>query len=63
MVKVHVWLPNGKYVGHAALTVGDDYISFWPDGGAEKKDLKIKRSQPGRSGGCWESASGRPTRC
>jgi hypothetical protein len=47
MVKVHVWLPNGTHVGHAALTVGDDYISFWPDGGAEKKDLKIKRSQPG----------------
>lgn len=47
MVKVHVWLPNGTHVGHAALTLGNDYISFWPDGGAEKKDLKIKRSQPG----------------
>ena len=23
------------------------YISFWPDGEAGKKDLKIKRSQPG----------------
>jgi len=45
LVKVHVWLPNGTHVGHAALTVGNDYISFWPDGGAEKKDLKIKRSQ------------------
>jgi len=47
MVKVHVWLPNGTHVGHAALTVKDRYISFWPDGEAGKKDLKIKRSQPG----------------
>jgi hypothetical protein len=47
LAKVHVWLPNDTHVGHTALTVGDDYISFWPDGGAEKKDLKIKRSQPG----------------
>jgi len=47
MVKVHVWLPDATHVGHAALTVKDSYISFWPDGEAGKKDLKIKRSQPG----------------
>lgn len=47
MVRVHVWLPIGTYVGHTALTVRDRYISFWPDGEAGKKDLKIKRSQPG----------------
>ena len=45
VVKVHVWLPNETHVGHAALTIGDDHISFWPGGGADKKDLKIKRSQ------------------
>lgn len=47
MVKVHIWLKHGPYVGHTALTIGDDYISFWPDGDATKKDLKIKRSHPG----------------
>lgn len=47
MVKVHVWLPDSGHVGHTALTVKDRYISFWPDGEAGKKDLKIKRSQPG----------------
>ena len=47
MVKVHVWLPDANHVGHTALTIGDVYVSFWPDGGAQKKDLKIKRSQPG----------------
>ncbi len=47
MVKVHVWLPDATHVGHTALTVKDRYISFWPDGEAGKKDLKIKRSQPG----------------
>lgn len=47
MVRVHIWLPDGKHVGHTAMTVKNAYISFWPDGGAEKKDLKIKRSQPG----------------
>ena len=35
-------------LGHAALTVGNRYISFWLDGEAGKKDLKIKTSQPGR---------------
>lgn len=39
-------MPNSKYVGHTALTVRNVYISFWPDGEAGKKDLKIKRSQP-----------------
>lgn len=47
MVKVHVWMPSSTHVGHTALTVKDRYISFWPDGDAGKKDLKIKRSQPG----------------
>lgn len=47
MVKVHVWMPTTNYVGHTALTVGNVYISFWPESEAVKKDLKIKRSQPG----------------
>jgi hypothetical protein len=47
MVKVHVWLPHGKNVGHTALTIGTVYVSFWPEGGADKKDFKIKRSQAG----------------
>jgi len=47
MVKVHVWLSTPTHIGHTALTVKDRYISFWPDGEAGKKDLKIKRSQPG----------------
>ena len=47
MVKVHVWTKNSEHVGHAALTIGTTYISFWPDGDAGKKDLKIKTSQPG----------------
>jgi len=47
MVKVHIWTKNATHVGHAALTIGTVYISFWPDGEAGKKDLKIKTSQPG----------------
>ena len=47
MVKVHVWLPDSRNVGHTALTIGTVYVSFWPEGGATKKDIKIKRSQPG----------------
>ena len=47
MAKVHVWLPDSGHVGHTAITVKNVYVSFWPDGGAGKKDLKIKRSQPG----------------
>lgn len=47
MVKVHVWTRNVSHVGHTALTIGTTYISFWPDGEAGKKDLKIKTSQPG----------------
>jgi hypothetical protein len=47
MVKVHIWLHDENHVGHTALTVRDRYISFWPDGEAGKKDLKVKTSQPG----------------
>lgn len=47
MIKVHVRLPDNNHVGHAALTIDNIYISFWPDGTAGKKDLKIKRSLPG----------------
>lgn len=47
MVKVHVWMPSAEHVGHTALTIGNVYVSFWPDGAAGKKDLKIKRSHPG----------------
>ena len=47
MVKVHVWLPDTQNVGHTALTIGTVYVSFWPEGGASKKDIKIKRSHPG----------------
>ena len=47
MLKVHVWLPYGNMVGHASLSFGDNYVSFWPADAAGKKDLKIKRSHPG----------------
>ncbi|HEY0923106.1 hypothetical protein [Rheinheimera pacifica] len=47
MVKVHIWLRDEKHVGHTALTIRDVYVSFWPDGEAGKKDLKIKTSHPG----------------
>ncbi|MGD8593419.1 MAG: hypothetical protein PVF82_11335 [Gammaproteobacteria bacterium] len=47
MVKVHVWLPDTNHVGHTALTIKNIYVSFWPEGDAGKKDLKIKTSQPG----------------
>lgn len=47
MLKVHVWLPHGNIVGHASISFGRDYVSFWPEDGAGKKDLKIKRSRPG----------------
>jgi len=47
MVKVHIWLPDAQNVGHTALTIGTVYVSFWPEGGATKKDIKIKRSHPG----------------
>jgi hypothetical protein len=46
-MQVHIWLPDGEHVGHASFSVGEDYISFWPQDGAGKKDLKIKRSHPG----------------
>ena len=47
MVKVHVWLPDSKHVGHTSLTIKKEYVSFWPKDEAGKKDIKIKRSQPG----------------
>ncbi len=47
MVKIHVWMPDANHVGHTAMSVQNRYISFWPDGEAGVKDLKIKRSQPG----------------
>ncbi|KKO49503.1 hypothetical protein VT06_06645 [Arsukibacterium sp. MJ3] len=47
MVKVHIWLRDEQHVGHAALSIKNTYVSFWPDGTATKKDLKIKRSHPG----------------
>lgn len=48
MIKVYVWLQNEEHVGHCALSLRDVYVSFWPDGTASAKDIKIKRSQPGR---------------
>ncbi len=47
MLKVHVWKPHGNMVGHASLSFGGNYVSFWPEDSAGKKDLKIKRSHPG----------------
>jgi hypothetical protein len=47
MLKVHVWPRHGNLVGHASLSFGADYVSFWPADEAGKKDLKIKRSRPG----------------
>lgn len=48
MLKVHVWLPHGNMVGHASLSFENNYVSFWPEDSAGKKDLKIKRSHPGQ---------------
>lgn len=47
MLQVHVWLPHDNMVGHASLSFAGNYVSFWPEDGAGKKDLKIKRSHPG----------------
>lgn len=47
MLKVHVWGPHANMVGHASLSFGDNYVSFWPEDAAGKKDLKIKRSHSG----------------
>lgn len=47
MLKVHVWSPHGNMVGHASLSFGTNYVSFWPEDSAGKKDLKIKTSHPG----------------
>ncbi|GAB2190583.1 hypothetical protein [Sessilibacter sp. MAH2] len=47
MLRVHIWLPHDNMVGHTSLSFGNNYISFWPEDAAGKKDLKIKRSHPG----------------
>ncbi len=47
MLQVHIWPPLGNMVGHASLSFGTNYISFWPEDSAGIKDLKIKRSHPG----------------
>ena len=47
MLKVYVWMPHGNMVGHASLAFRANYVSFWPEDAAGKKDLKIKRSHPG----------------
>lgn len=47
MLQVHVWPPHGNMVGHASLSFGSNYVSFWPEDSAGKKDLKIKTSHPG----------------
>lgn len=43
-VIVHVWTRTRTHVGHAALTVGGAYMSYWPAGAADKKDVLKKRS-------------------
>lgn len=47
MIKIYVWLPHDNNVGHTAMLAGATYISFWPEDGFDKKDLKFKRSKPG----------------
>ncbi|WP_231657976.1 hypothetical protein [Pseudoalteromonas sp. SW0106-04] len=54
MLKVHVWLPHGEMVGHTSLSFDTSYISFWPAEGAGRKDLKLKRRQPGNFMGALE---------
>lgn len=46
MLQVHVWEPHGNMVGHASISFGLNYVSFWPADAAGKKDLKIKTSHP-----------------
>jgi len=46
MLTVYIWLPHGNMVGHASLAFRSNYVSFWPEDSAGKKDLKIKRSHP-----------------
>ncbi len=48
-MQVHVWLPYPGNSGHTSLTVGAEYISFWPVGRGNftKKDLKMQRSKTG----------------
>jgi len=47
MARVHVWLPDSEHIGHTSISLTGRYISFWPEGGANAKDIKIKRSHPG----------------
>ncbi len=48
MLAVHVWGPtvtaNGPLVGHASVTMGLDYISWWPEEGAFNVGPHRKRS-------------------
>lgn len=44
MVRIHVWTKNETHIGHASLTIGTTYVSFWPEGDAVKKDLKLKEA-------------------
>lgn len=37
MVRIHVWTKNETHIGHASLTIGTTYVSFWPEGNAVKK--------------------------
>ena len=46
-LQVHIWPQHGNMVGHASLSFGTAYVSFWPDGEADKKDLKLKTTHPG----------------
>ncbi|WP_338848913.1 hypothetical protein V8J88_08215 [Massilia sp. W12] len=55
MIKVFIWLPHEQMVGHTALLVRGQYISFWPEGGADAKDIKTKRSQTG----AWVASLGK----
>ena len=48
MLTVHVWTPaitkKGPLVGHASVTLGADYISWWPERGAFNVSPYRKRS-------------------
>lgn len=37
MLKVYIWLPDGKHIGHASLSFQGNYVSFWPEDIAGKK--------------------------
>ena len=38
---VHIWRNASGNVGHVSLSVGTQYVSFWPSDSAGKKDVKI----------------------